>query len=75
MLWKNRYLILILLILLASLIFSITSRNKPLSEPVISVATPVPSAILKEIQYDSSTDLKKELDSVDPQVNDSDFSF
>ncbi len=29
--------------------------------------------IPKEIKYDSSTDLKKELDSVDPKVLDEDF--
>lgn len=28
----------------------------------------------KEIKYDSSTDLKKELDSINPEVIDSDFS-
>lgn len=27
----------------------------------------------KEIKYDSSTDLKQELESIDPQVSDSDF--
>lgn len=39
-------------------------------------ATPLPSAQIKqpvEIKYDSSTDLKKELEKINPQVSDSDF--
>lgn len=42
-----------------------------------SQSTPLPSASSynppKEIKYDSSTDLKKELDSINPKVLDEDF--
>ncbi len=51
-------------------------RNKtgPLISP--SVTTPLPSSEInqpKEIKYDSSTDLKQELETINPQVLDSDF--
>ncbi len=46
-------------------------------ESVVSQSTPVPQVSAynapKEIKYDSTTDLKKELDSIDPKVLDSDF--
>lgn len=44
-------------------------------KPVSPVASPAPSSYNppKEIKYDSSTDLKKELDIVNPQVLESDF--
>lgn len=47
----------------------------PLVKPIVT-ALPSPAMEIKqpkEIQYDSSTDLKKELESVDPQVLDGDF--
>ncbi len=37
--------------------------------------TPSPSPRLKTFKFDSGTDLKKELDSVNPQVLDSDFGI
>lgn len=43
----------------------------------VSQSTPAPQVsaynVPKDIKYDSTTDLKKELDSVNPQVLDSDF--
>lgn len=43
----------------------------------VSLSTPIPQTPSynppAEIKYDSSTDLKKELDSVDPKVLDEDF--
>lgn len=42
--------------------------NRPTPQPSSSSYNPP-----KEIKYDSSTDLKQELESVNPQVNDSDF--
>lgn len=38
-----------------------------------SLATPTPAATPKQYQFDASSDLKKELESVNPQVLDSDF--
>lgn len=46
------------------------------TKPATPSAAPEPTPTYtfpKEIKYDSSTDLKKELDTVNPQVNDSDF--
>lgn len=64
---------LILFILLAAIIFLVSSKKAPVSKSPL----PLPSASTynppKQIQYDSSTDLKKELDSVNPQVLDIDF--
>lgn len=70
---NSRKIGLILLILLAAVIFLVSSKKAPVSEPTL----PLPSVSSynppKQIQYDSSTDLKKELDSVNPQVSDVDF--
>ncbi len=70
---KKTVLVGVVLIILFSIFFF---RNK--KEPMItpSVATPPPSAEInqpKEVKYDVATDLKKELDSVNPQVLDSDI--
>lgn len=50
--------------------------NLPAAAPV-STSIPAPQAASynppKELKYGSSTDLKKELDSINPQVLDSDF--
>lgn len=43
-------------------------ENQSVVKPLTSAYNPP-----KEIKYDSSTDLKKELDSVNPQILDSDF--
>ncbi|OGE64426.1 hypothetical protein A3I48_00435 [Candidatus Daviesbacteria bacterium RIFCSPLOWO2_02_FULL_36_7] len=64
-------------ILLIILFFTYISffRNKT-GVLVSPSAIPSPSSEItqpKEMKYDSSTDLKKELDTVNPQVSDSDF--
>jgi hypothetical protein len=43
--------------------------------PVVTFAVPSPAVpdAPKEIKYDRSTDLKKELEEINPQVLDSDF--
>lgn len=46
-------------------------QQSPSSSPIPSTPSFNPP---KQLQYDGSTDLKKELDSVDPQVLDSDFN-
>lgn len=51
--------------------------NPGVGKEASQIVTPVPTPAYnppKEIKYDSSTDLKKELETVDPQVLDSDFT-
>ncbi len=43
------------------------------TESVSPAPTPAPSHIPKTFNFDSSTDLKTELNKVDPQISDSDF--
>lgn len=54
--------------------FGAKSANFQNKRFVISSVTPesTPESP-QEIKYDASTDLKKELDTVNPQINDSDF--
>ncbi|MCR4306202.1 MAG: hypothetical protein NUV73_03915 [Candidatus Daviesbacteria bacterium] len=80
---KKILLILFLVILVIIVIFfgirrSSTSLVSPAARQVSAEInnSPMPSTSSnqpKEIRYDSSTDLQKELDSVNPQVIDSDF--
>ncbi len=73
--------VLILVVIWAVVQYS-TNRNRSLVSPGIGNAgikvAPQPSSAPpynppKEIKYGSATDLKKELDSVDPVVSESDF--
>lgn len=72
---NNKTLLIIVLTVLATAVVFFVISKKVL--PLVNPASPTPSASLlnspKEIRYDSSTDLQKELDSVNPQVLDSDF--
>lgn len=64
----------VFLIILFSL-FIMNNKEEPMINPAVA---PQPSPQInqpEEIKYDSSTDLKKELESVNPEVLDSDFSF
>ncbi len=82
---KNKFVTIVLILLFVVIILTIVrylnNRNGLLVSPregkvAGQLATPVPTSTYnppKEIKYDSSTDLKKELDSVSPQVLDSDF--
>ncbi len=68
-------LILILVIISLMIVNNAMNRNKVgvnnvLVTPTSSIAPPNAP---KEFKYDSNTDLKKELDSIDPQMLDSDF--
>lgn len=73
---------LLLIIILLMFVKNLHSGDKALTSPTFwqktgqSVATPDSTSSYnppKEIKYDSSTDLKKELDSIDPKILDSDF--
>lgn len=75
MLWTKNKILVILLIIFGGVVFFIVNsgQNQPQVSPNILISSPSPSIFPKEIKYDSSTDLKKELDTVNPQVLDSDF--
>lgn len=67
--------IIIIIIFIAILAVFVLSLNK--KETLVSpTMTPAPTAFYnppQEIKYDGSTDLKKELDTVNPEIFDSDF--
>ncbi len=46
---------------------SATEKDKP------TLATPIPSATPKTFKFDSSTDLKEELEKINPEILDVDF--
>lgn len=82
---RTRFLLAVLIITFFAIIKFVTNGNKTLVRPNLipgvgktaeQLAIPVPSPAYnppKEIKYDSATELKKELESVNPQVLDSDF--
>lgn len=75
---KGKLVVLILVLIIAFWVVYIKSANNLLSPLVKPTAqlTPVPSAspnAPKQIKFDKSTDLIKELELIDPQVLDSDF--
>ncbi|MBI2019423.1 hypothetical protein HYS95_02000 [Candidatus Daviesbacteria bacterium] len=80
---NKKFLIISLIILAAVILFFVTGRkntqlvNPSLQQETVKQSSSEPSVPLynppQEIKYDSSTDLKKELDTVNPQILDSDF--
>lgn len=83
---NSKKIFLTILIIAAAVVFFVIKQDTlPLASPVSNsnqgVAgqnSPAPSISSynppAEVKYDSSTDLQKELDSIDPQVFDEDFS-
>lgn len=72
---KSKLLLLILFAFLAMATLFYTNKSAKLTSPVTSpVASPSPSPAPTVFKFDSSTDLKKELDNINPQVLDSDFA-
>ncbi len=78
----KKLLIIIFLIIVGYILFNIAegdSRNlispnlNVTKKQIIQQVTPAPPVAPKTIQFDSSTDLKQELDGVNPTVLDSDF--
>ena len=77
------YIVAIAFALAAIILFFKSSNDEKFASPIakvfnikgVSVSSPVPSPSpkLKTFQFDASTDLKLELDSVNPEVMDSDF--
>lgn len=81
---KTSYIIIIVVVLTALLVASVTHpmwNNSELISPLARVfqmktvpsPVPSPSPRIKTFNFNASTDLKQELDSVNPQVLDSDF--
>ncbi|MBI2196856.1 hypothetical protein HYU45_04600 [Candidatus Daviesbacteria bacterium] len=82
---KNKILtiviVLLLLVILLTIVRYLSNQNGLLINPGVKKATgqstvqPSTPAYNppKEVKYDGSTDLQKELDSIEPQVLDSDF--
>lgn len=80
---KNKIVTAVLFLLFVAIIWTIVyviaNKGGSLMTPKsqTSQSIPLPSASSynppKEIKYDSSTDLKKELENVNPQVTDDDF--
>ncbi len=69
---KKIVLIAVFFVVLLS-IFFLNNKKEPLASPVVS---PLPVAEINQpevIKYDASTDLKKELEDVNPEVLDKDF--
>ncbi|MDD5147483.1 MAG: hypothetical protein PHV63_03000 [Candidatus Daviesbacteria bacterium] len=74
--------LILLLIVISFVIFKYaTKKDLSLADPraknITGQSTPVPLTPSynppQEVKYDSATDLKKELDSIDPQLLESDF--
>lgn len=72
--------VVISLVVISLLIIKTTKKDSSLVGSSLGVtipSTPTPSISVsptpKEFKYDSSTDLKKELDSINPEVLESDF--
>ncbi|EKD85312.1 MAG: hypothetical protein ACD_38C00047G0021 [uncultured bacterium] len=72
------------LFVLLTIVNSLNNGNKTLISPTLwqggdkTVAGPESTPAInapKEIRYDSSTDLEKELNSINPQILDEDFQF
>jgi hypothetical protein len=79
---KNKLLIVALLAVVIFVVIKLVFpvKNKLVSPGIDSIASPLPTAASvpvnnppKEIKYDSSTDLRQELDSINPMVLDEDF--
>ena len=69
----SRKIIILTIILVGILWFGLSGRtNRNLVNPQIQVPSETPNAP-KTFKYDSSTDLKMELEKVNPQVLDADF--
>ena len=68
--------ILLLVVVLFTIVKYAVNGNRTLISPV-PLSIPIPQTPSYnppvEIKYDSSTDLKKELENINPQVSDSDF--
>lgn len=67
----KKFIIFIIIITVINIIFRNQNKSVSLSNPSF---TPSPTSQIETFKYDSSTDLEKELESIDPKVLDSDFN-
>lgn len=79
---KTIIIAIVAMLTLGFLMFKSTPQNNTLASPNFDLShplsptptpTPEPPSPPKQFKFDGSTDLKKELDSIDPKVQDSDF--
>lgn len=74
----NKYKKLLIILVIFSIVLVIFSVRNRKSDPIVNqYNSPSPSAFLdnppKTYKFDSSTDLKRELENINPQVLESDF--
>lgn len=69
----KKIIMIVIIIIIFITVIKFISPNQEEALPFIQ-PTSTPSPTPKTFQYDSSTDLNKELDNVNPQVLDSDFN-
>lgn len=78
---KSKWLVILLITITGIVIFAQKKGNISLITPNFNQTlkqTEVPSATPdspKQYNFDSSTDLKMELESINPQISDSDFEY
>lgn len=74
---KNKIVYIIIIIFITGTIFILTKKeNKPVGPTLTTqtaIPTPTPTPALKTFKFDGSTDLKKELEQINPKVLDVDF--
>lgn len=68
---KRWALIIVAIILVVIFVFKKQSDN--LINPNFTTPIPSPTPYIEQYQFDEKTDLKMELDSINPEVSDSDF--
>lgn len=71
---NNRWIVIIIAIILV-VVFAIRKGDDNLIGPDFSTTTSSPIPSIRQYQFDEKTDLKKELESINPQVLDSDFEY
>ena len=72
---KNKAIFLVVLTVLTTIVvYSVTNKQQITHQQPTPISTPVPTPNApKTFNFNSSTDLKAELEKVNPQVLDSDF--
>lgn len=71
---NNKWILIIIAIILV-VIFIFKKESNNLIGPDFSTTTASPVSSIRQYQFDEKTDLKKELESINPQVLDSDFEY
>lgn len=70
----NKFWLVVAVLVVLIFVFLGSKKNTNLVKPAETVApTTIPTSIPKQYKFDGSTDLKKELESINPQVLEADF--